>query len=56
MVNLRAGYNEDTSKKIAIYINGLRANIHDEISMLSPSTMEGDYRYSLRGEEKIARK
>ena len=55
-VNLRAGYNEDTSKNTSRYINGFRMNIQYYISMLSPSTMEGDYQYALREEEKIARK
>ena len=43
MVNLRVGYNADTSEKTARCINGLRKKIQDEISMLYPSTMEGAY-------------
>ena len=42
-VNLRGGYNEDTSKKTNRYINGLRMNIQDEICILYPRTMEGAY-------------
>ena len=42
-VNLRAGYIEDTFEKTARYINGLRIEIQDDISMLSYSTMEGAY-------------
>ena len=48
MGKLRSSYNEYTSEKTSRYINGLRTNIHDEISMLSPSTMEGDYQYARR--------
>jgi hypothetical protein len=42
-VNLRAGYVEDSSEKTVRYINGLRMEIQDEISMLSPRTMEEAY-------------
>jgi len=38
-VNLRAGYIEDTPEKTARYINGLRLDIQDEISILSPRTI-----------------
>ena len=55
-VNLRGGYIEDTSKKTTRYINGLRMDIQEEMSMLSPSTMEEAYLYALRVEEKINRK
>ena len=55
-VNLREGYIEDTSEKTAKYINGLRMDIQEEMSMLSPSTMEEVYQYALRAEEKISRK
>ena len=53
-VNLRSGYNEDASEKTTRYINGLGMKIQDDISMLSPSTMEGAYQYALRAEEKIS--
>lgn len=55
-VNLRAGYIEDTSEKTARYINGLRMDIQEEMSMLSPSVMEEAYQYALKAEEKISRK
>ena len=55
-VNLRTGYIEDTSEKTARYINGLRMDIQEEMSMLSPSVMEEAYQYALKVEEKISRK
>ena len=55
-VNLRAGYIEDTSEKTTRYINGLRMDIQEEMSMLSPSVMEEAYQYALKAEEKISRK
>ena len=55
-VNLRAGYIEDTSEKTTRYINGLRMDIQEEMSMLSPSVMEEAYQYALKAEEKISKK
>ena len=55
-VNLRVGYIEDTFEKTTIYINGLRMDIQEEMSMLSPSVMEEAYQHALREEEKISRK
>ena len=42
-VNLREGYIKDTSKKTTIYINGMRMDIQEEMSILSPSVMEEAY-------------
>ena len=39
-VSIRAGKIQDTTEKIARYINGLRMEIQDEISILSPKTVE----------------
>ena len=55
-VNLRAGYVEESTKKIARYINGMPMEIQDEISMISPRTMEEAYQCALRVEEKLLRK
>ena len=55
-VNLRAGYIEDTFEKTAKYINGLRMDIQEEMSMLFPNVMEEAYQYALKAEEKISRK
>jgi hypothetical protein len=42
-VNIRAGYVEDTAEKISRYMNGLRMDIQDEISMLTPRKVEEAY-------------
>ena len=42
-VNLREGYVEESAEKAARYVNGLRTNIQEEISMISPRTMEETY-------------
>ena len=42
-LNLRDGYVEDLAEKDARYVNGLRMNIQEEISMISPTTMEEAY-------------
>ena len=55
-VNLREGYVEELAEKVARYVNGLRMDIQEEISMISPRTMEEEYQCTLREEEKIERK
>ena len=55
-VNLRVGYTEDTLEKIARYVNGLRLEILDEISILSPKNIEEAYQSGMKTEEKITRK
>ena len=54
-VNIRVGYVEELEEKAVRYVNGLRMDIQEEISMISPRTMEEAYQCALRGEEKIAR-
>eukprot|EP00253_Pinus_taeda_P016851 PITA_16851 len=55
-LNLRAGYVEDTSEKVARFVNGLRGEILDEIGILSPQTLDEAYQFALKAEEKINRK
>ena len=55
-VNLRVVYVEESAEKDSIYVNGPRMDIQEEISMISPRTMEEVYQCALREEEKIARK
>eukprot|EP00253_Pinus_taeda_P017000 PITA_17000 len=47
---------EDDVEKVARYINGLRYDIQDEISLLSLKTIEDAYQASLKAKEKILRK
>ena len=53
-VNLRAGYVEESAEKDAIYFNGLRMDIQEDISMISPRKMEEAYQCALR-KKKIMR-
>ena len=55
-VSIRAGEAQDTDEKVARYINGLRMDIQDEISLLSPKTVEEAYQIALKAEEKLIRK
>lgn len=55
-VNLRYGYIEDTGERIAGYINGLRQEILDEISILSPNNIEEACESAMKVEEKITRR
>eukprot|EP00253_Pinus_taeda_P030856 PITA_30856 len=55
-VNLRAGYTDQTPEKTAQYVNGLRMEILDEISILSPRSIEEAFQSAVKAEEKINRK
>ena len=55
-VKLRASYIEDTPEKTFRYVNGLRLEILDEISILSPKNIEEAYQSAMKAEEKITRK
>eukprot|EP00253_Pinus_taeda_P025066 PITA_25066 len=55
-LNLRAGYTEDTAERTTRYVNGLRMDILDEISILSPNNTEEAYQSAIKVEEKITRR
>jgi hypothetical protein len=55
-LNIRAGHKENDEEKVARYINGLRYEIQDEISMITMRTVEYAYQVALKEEEKLARK
>eukprot|EP00253_Pinus_taeda_P007847 PITA_07847 len=55
-VNLRAGYTDETPEKTARYVNGLRMEILDKISILSPRSIEEAFQSAVKAEEKINRK
>jgi hypothetical protein len=55
-LNIRAGHRENDEEKVARYINGLRYEIQDEISMMTMRTVEYAYQVSLKEEEKLTRK
>ena len=52
-INLREGYIEDTTKKVARYINGLKFHIQDELSLVSPTSVDEAYQYALKVKERI---
>ena len=52
-INLRVGYIKDTAEKVAKYLNGLRYDIQDELSLVNPMGINEAYQYALRVEERI---
>jgi hypothetical protein len=55
-MNIKIGQWKKDEEKFARYINGLRYEIQDEISMMSMRTVEDAYQIALKVEEKLARK
>jgi hypothetical protein len=55
-LNIRAGHRESDDEKVARYLNGLRYDIQDELSMLTIRTVEDAYQMALKAEEKLNRK
>ena len=55
-LSIREGHAEDDVEKVAKYINGLRYDIQDEISLLSLKTIECAYQAAFKVEEKMLRK
>ena len=47
-LSIRAGHIEDDIEKVARYINGLRYEIQDEISLLNLRMIEDAYQSTLR--------
>eukprot|EP00253_Pinus_taeda_P008213 PITA_08213 len=55
-VNLRARYTEGTTERTTRYVNGLRLDILDEISILSLNNTEEAYQSAIKAEEKITKR
>jgi hypothetical protein len=55
-LNIRAGHRESNDEKVARYMNGLRYEIQDEMSMLTIRMVEDAYQMALKVEEKLSRK
>jgi uncharacterized protein YjbK len=55
-LNIRAGHHESNDEKVARYMNGLRYEIQDEMSMVTIRTVEEAYQMDLKAEEKLIRK
>lgn len=54
-LSIRAGHVEDDVEKVARYINGLRYDIQDEITLLSLRKIEDAYQAALKAKEKMLR-
>ena len=52
-INLRARYIEDTVEKVSRYLNGLRYDIQDELSLVNPTGVDEAYQYALWAEERM---
>jgi hypothetical protein len=55
-LNIREGHRESDDEKVARYMNGLRYDIQDEMSMMIIQTVEDTYQMALKAEEKLSRK
>ena len=55
-MNIRVGQGEKDDEKVSRYINGLRYDIQDELSMATIRTVEDSYQMALKAEEKLSRK
>jgi hypothetical protein len=53
-LNIRAGYRESDEEKVVRYLNGLRYDIQDELSMVTIRTVEDAYQMALKAEEKLS--
>jgi hypothetical protein len=53
-LNIRAGHQESDDEKVARYMNGLRYDIQDELSMVTIKTVEDAYQMALKAEEKMS--
>ena len=54
-LNIRAGHRESDDEKFSRYMNGLRYDIQDEMSMETIKTVEDAYQMALKAEEKLSR-
>ena len=55
-LNIRSGHTEGGLERVARYINGLRYDIQDELSLLNLKIVEDAYQVALKIEEKLLRK
>jgi hypothetical protein len=55
-LNIRTGQRERDEERFTRYINGLRYEIQNELSMMSVRTVEYAYYLALKAEEKLVKK
>jgi uncharacterized protein YjbK len=53
-LKIRAGHHENDDEKVVRYMNGLRYDIQNEMSMVKIRNVEDAYQISLKEEEKLA--
>ncbi|XP_059075260.1 uncharacterized protein LOC131875213 [Cryptomeria japonica] len=55
-LSIRANHEEDETKNIARYINGLRFNIQDELSLTNPKIVEESFQLALKAKDKLKKR
>jgi uncharacterized protein YjbK len=55
-LNIRVGHQESDDEKVVRYMNGLRYDIQDEMTMVTIRTVEDAYQMALKAEEKLSQK
>jgi uncharacterized protein YjbK len=55
-INIRAGHRESDDEKVSKYMNGIRYDIQDEMSMMTIRTIEDAYQMALKAKEKLSQK
>jgi hypothetical protein len=55
-LNIRVGHRKSDDEKVVRYMNGLRYDIQDEMSMVTIRTVEDAYQMALKAEEKLSQK
>jgi hypothetical protein len=55
-INIREGHWESNDEKVSRYMNGLRYEIQDEMSIMTIQTVEDSYKMALKAEENMSRK
>jgi hypothetical protein len=55
-LNIRVGHRESDDEKVFRYMNGLRYDMQDEMSMMTIQTVEDAYHMALNAEEKLSQK
>ena len=55
-LNIGEGHQESNDEKVSIYMNGLRYDIQDEMSMMIVRTVEDAYQMALKAKEKLSQK
>jgi hypothetical protein len=55
-LNIKVGHRESDDEKSSRYLNGMRYDIQDEMSMVTIQMVEDAYQMALKAEEKMSRK